>query len=167
MSKAALFWGTAVVSIALDQLTKWYVRSTMPVFTSIPVVDGLFHLTHVENPGGAFSFLAAAPESVRRPFFLVVSVVAMFALVWMLRQVEEHQRLLTFALGGVLGGAVGNFIDRAWNGVVTDFLDVQWRGAHWPAFNVADSFISVGIVVLLGFSLFAREPEESEGNRRS
>jgi signal peptidase II len=92
------------------------------------------------------------------PFFLGVSVVAIITLVYMIRRIEPRQSLVLFALGCILGGAIGNLIDRALVGQVTDFLDFHWRGWYWPAFNVADSGISVGMVILILHSLLARDP---------
>lgn len=153
MSKHAIFLTTATLGLVLDQITKVYIRATLPLYESIAVIDSLFHITHAENPGGAFSLFADAHASIRRPFFLTVSVIATVALIYMLRQVREDQKLLSFALGAIFGGAIGNFIDRAWFGVVTDFLDVHWHGYYWPAFNVADAFISTGITILLAHSI--------------
>ena len=155
----------AVVSgvvLVADQLTKWWIRDAMALYDSIPILDSFFHLTYVRNTGGAFSFLAGASEAVRVPFFLAASALAIGVLGYFIRQVPDDDRLLQFALSGVLGGALGNLIDRVTLGHVTDFLDVQFRGHHWPAFNVADSFISVGVVILLAHSLFASERTEHD-----
>jgi signal peptidase II len=147
--------------LAADQLTKWYIEKSVALYQSIPVIDSFFHITHVRNSGGAFSLLANADDAIRIPFFLVASIIAIGALVYLLRQVSPHQKLLLFALAGVLGGALGNGVDRVRIGQVTDFLDFHWRGYYWPAFNVADSFITVGVVILLLHSLFAKHPEEA------
>ncbi|HYD48670.1 MAG TPA: signal peptidase II [Terriglobales bacterium] len=163
MSKYALFSSTAIIAAVLDQLTKIYIRSTMPLYTSIEVVDSFFNLTHVANPGGAFSLFADGHPVLRRLFFVGASTAALFFLLYMIRQVHESQRLLTLALGAILGGAVGNLIDRVWFGAVTDFLDFYWNDHHWPAFNIADSCISVGIAVLMAFSLFGKDPSAQTG----
>ena len=150
----ALFAGGVVL---VDQATKWLITHSIELHDSIPVVDSLFHITYVRNRGGAFSVLADQPDILRLPFFVVVSVIAFSALVYFLRTVSDRQRLLLFALAGILGGAIGNFIDRISAGTVVDFLDFHWRGYYWPAFNVADCFISVGTVIVLLYSLFAKE----------
>lgn len=149
------------IVLVLDQLTKIWVRATFQLYESVPVIDGFFHFTYVHNPGGAFGMLRDADASIRLPFFLIVSVVAVGALVLFVRQLPTEQRFLQFALGLVLGGALGNLIDRAWFGYVTDFLDVFWGSYHWPAFNIADSGISVGIVILLYYSVFVPESKEN------
>lgn len=165
MSAKSLFVAAVTGSVLVfDQLSKWYVRRTMPLFHSIPVVDSCFHLTHVRNSGGAFSLFATADDAVRIPFFFFASVLAIGALLYFVRQVQPGQRLLLFALAGILGGALGNLVDRLTAGQVTDFLDLHWRGYHWPAFNVADSFITVGVVVLLAHSLFASDDGEEPGS---
>jgi len=159
MKKAILVAAVASSVVALDQATKYYIRSTVALYDSFPVVDSFFHITHVTNPGGAFNFLSHASESVRMPFFYLATVLALGALVYFLRQIPARQTGLLIALAGVLGGAIGNLIDRVYFGAVTDFLDVFWRDYHWPAFNVADSFISIGVAVLLIHSL--RAPHEA------
>ena len=143
--------------LVLDQLTKWAVREAIPLGSAVPVIDGFFNLVHVRNSGGAFSLFAGTDAALRVPFFLIASAIAITVLVYFLRQVEPQQRVLTFALSGVLGGALGNLVDRIIAGKVTDFLDVYLGSYHWPAFNVADSFISIGVVIMLAHSLFFDE----------
>lgn len=157
MSKYVFVGAVALTVVILDQFTKWLIVRDMTLHESIPVIDSLFHITYVRNRGGAFSILADQPDFLRLPFFLTVSVVAFSALVYFLRTVGEHQKLLLFALAGILGGAIGNFIDRVSVGTVVDFLDFHWRGYYFPAFNVADSFITTGTVVVLVYSLFVSE----------
>jgi signal peptidase II len=158
MKKYVLVFGVAALILGLDQLTKWYIRATVQLYESIPIIDSLFHITYVRNKGGAFSLFAGVSDALRVPFFLGVSVVAIITLVYMIRRIEPRQSLVLFALGCILGGAIGNLIDRALVGQVTDFLDFHWRGWYWPAFNVADSGISVGMVILILHSLLARDP---------
>lgn len=167
MSKNAFVALIAGSVLVFDQVTKWYIRKTFALYEQLAVIDSLFHITHVRNTGGAFSLLADAGEGVRVPFFLLASAVAIGALVYFLRQVHPRQRLLQFALAAILGGALGNLVDRVVAGHVTDFIDVHWRGYHWPAFNVADSFITIGVSLLmiqslwpsLGFNPDAGQPQ--------
>lgn len=149
------------IVLVLDQLTKIWVRATFQLYETVPVIEGFFHFTYVHNPGGAFGLLRDADESVRLPFFIGVSVLAVGALLLFVRDLPTELRFLQFALGMVLGGALGNLIDRAYFGYVTDFLDVFWGSYHWPAFNIADSGISVGIVILLYYSLFTPDPRRA------
>lgn len=158
--KYVLVSGVAAVVVALDQLTKWMIRDRLDLYDSIIVIPDFFQITHLTNTGGAFGILAGADAAWRLPFFLTVAVIAFGVLFYFVRSVPPQQRLLLFGLGGILGGAIGNFIDRALAGAVTDFLYFHWRDYYWPAFNVADSFISIGMVILIGYSLFVGEVRE-------
>jgi len=140
--------------LLLDQLTKLYIDKTMKLYQSIPVVDGLFSITYLRNRGAAFSFLADA--SWRLPFFLLATVIAVIAILVAFTKLRADQGFAAFSLTMILAGAVGNLIDRVRMGEVIDFLDVYWRSHHWPAFNVADSAICVG-VALLAFDMFREE----------
>lgn len=136
--------------LGLDQATKLYVHATFQLHESRPVIEAFFHLTYVRNPGAAFGLMARQSESFLRWFFPVVTVLAVVALVAYFMKVPAHR---TYALWGIcliVGGAVGNGIDRLWLGQVIDFLDVHWRDMyHWPAFNLADSAICTGVGLLL------------------
>jgi signal peptidase II len=147
----------ALAVVGLDQASKSLIQHRMEMYQSIPVIDGFFHITYVRNTGGAFGFLHEANAAIRLPFFISVSILAVGALLYFVRQVEARQYLLLAALGAILGGALGNLTDRMWMGTVVDFLDVHYRGWYWPTFNVADSFISTGVVVLLLHSLLVGE----------
>jgi len=162
MSKKTLVASVSAGVLALDQLTKWWIRSDLRPGESIPVLGSCFHIVHARNPGGAFSFLAGAHAGFRTVFFLVASVVAIAVLVHLIRTTPQRQKLLLVALSGLLGGALGNLVDRVRLGHVTDFLDFHWEGYHWPAFNVADSFITLGLCVLVLHVLFGSDPEKSE-----
>jgi signal peptidase II len=155
VSKYAFVAAVAGAVVVLDQFTKWLITRTFVLHESLPIVNSLFHITYVRNRGAAFSILAEQPDIIRLPFFILVSIVAFSALVYFLRSVASDQRLLLFALAGILGGALGNFIDRISVGTVVDFLDFHWRGYYFPAFNVADSFITVGTAIVLLYSLTA------------
>ena len=143
------FYLIALAIVLTDQATKAIVVRTMRLGQSIPIVPGYFDLTFVLNPGAAFSLLATLPERIRSPFFILVSVAAaVLIVVYRARHLRGH-RLATVSLGLILGGAVGNLIDRIRYGVVVDFLDAHVHQYHWPVFNVADSAISVGVTLLL------------------
>jgi signal peptidase II len=157
MKKYLFVLSVAAVVVLLDQATKWYIRHTVSLYESIAVIDSLFHITYVRNSGGAFGLFAASNQALRLPFFLLVSLIAVVALLFFVRRVEPGHRWLLFALGAILGGALGNLVDRMASGAVTDFLDFHWHGYHWPAFNVADSCISTGMVILLLYSLLVHD----------
>jgi len=162
------YLGTVTGSLVLvDQLAKFWASHSLRARPAgkMTIIDGLLDLTYVQNTGAAWGFLGGAPAWFRRPFFLVVSLAAVAFIVWIYRKVERGQWLLATALAAVLGGAVGNFIDRALNGYVIDFLDAHWyEGPHWPTFNVADIGISVGVVALfVEMFLGARRPQGQKG----
>ncbi|HWS76127.1 MAG TPA: signal peptidase II [Quisquiliibacterium sp.] len=137
----------AVVVVLLDQLTKWLVTRSFSFAQRRPVIDGFFDLTLVYNKGAAFSFLAGA-GGWQRWFFIGIGVAAALFILYLLWR-HGSQRLFALGLALILGGAVGNVIDRVLHGHVVDFVLLHWRGLYWPAFNVADSAITVGAVLLV------------------
>jgi signal peptidase II len=139
--------------LLLDQATKILAAQTIALYERIPVIPAFFDLTHLRNPGAAFSLFAQAPDWFRQPFFFVVTGIAIVALSFFLSRVKEEGLLITVAVSGILAGAVGNLIDRIMYGEVIDFLLFYWRDYHWPAFNVADSCITLGVIGLLWTSL--------------
>ena len=145
LRRAAL---VAAVVLALDQGTKALVQRTMRLHQSIRVTS-FFDLTYLRNPGAAFSLFRDAPATIRLPLFLLVTVVVSAALVSYLRSTPVERTWTVVALGAILGGALGNLVCRVRYGEVVDFVYLHWGEWYWPAFNVADSAISVGAVVLL------------------
>lgn len=141
-----IFSAVVLGSLVLDQATKVLVDRTMDIYQSVPVIDGLFSITYLRNRGAAFSFLA--DFSYRLPFFILVSVVALGVIAATFRKLRDDQHLAAAALALIFSGALGNLIDRVRLGEVIDFLDVYWKTYHWPAFNVADSAICVGVTLL-------------------
>ena len=150
---AALVAGAVLV---LDQASKAIVARSMWLHETIPL-GPFFALTYVRNTGAAFGVLAAAPTVVRLPLFLAVTVVAAVALLAFLRRTSPAERWLVGALGGILGGAMGNLVCRVRFGEVIDFFDLHWGDLHWPMFNVADSAITLGVAVVLVHGLRGRE----------
>ena len=143
------FYLISLVIVLLDQLAKLLVDRSMRLGQSIPIVPGFFDLTFVLNPGAAFSLFATLPEWIRNPFFILLSVgAAVLIVAYRSRHLRENH-LASVSLALILGGAIGNLIDRLWYGVVVDFLDAHIYQYHWPIFNVADSAISVGVALLL------------------
>jgi len=161
-SKYLILLALTPLILVFDQLTKLYIDKTMQLYQSIPVIDGLFSITYLRNRGAAFSFLSDA--SWRLPFFLLATVIAVIAILVAFRKLRDEQRFAAVSLTLILSGAVGNLIDRVRMGEVIDFLDVYWGTHHWPAFNVADSAICVG-VALLALDMF-REEKRLKQERR-
>jgi signal peptidase II len=147
-------WVTAIVVV--DQLTKAIVDRAMSLHDSIPLIPGIFNLTYIRNTGAAFGIFAGSHEVFRRPFLIGVSILAIGFIIVMLRRLRDGEAGLATALAFILGGALGNLIDRIFYGEVIDFLDVYWSRYHWPAFNVADSFITIGVTITLFYLIRAK-----------
>lgn len=145
-SRYILFSAIAGVGIIIDQITKIAIDRSMQLFDSIPIVENFFHITYVRNKGAAFSFLSNA--SWRLPFFITVSIIAAAVILIAFRKLRDDQMLAHISLAMIFSGAVGNLVDRVRLGEVIDFLDAHWYRHHWPAFNVADSLICVGVFLL-------------------
>lgn len=153
-TKLVLSWLTVIV--ALDQITKLIVDRTMPLYHSIPIIDGFFDLTYIRNTGAAFGILAGSGAAFRLPFLMFFSLLAIGFIVVMLRRLPERETGLIIALTFILGGAIGNLIDRFAYGEVIDFLDFYWANYHWPAFNIADSFITIGVTITVYYLIKAK-----------
>ena len=158
------FYLISLVIVLLDQLAKLLVVRSMRPGQNIPIVPGFFDLTFVLNPGAAFSLFATLPEWIRNPFFILISAAAAVLIVAYRSRYLRENRLASVSLALILGGAIGNLIDRLRYGVVVDFLDAHIYQYHWPIFNVADSSISVGVALLLIEMLLERR-RERKGSR--
>jgi signal peptidase II len=135
--------------LGLDQATKLYIHHTFILHESRPVVTDFFHLTYVRNSGAAFGLLARQNATFLRLFFPLVTLFAVVILLLYFKHTPRQRVLTLSGICLIIGGAVGNGIDRLWLGQVIDFLDFFWQTYHWPAFNVADSAICVGVGCLL------------------
>ncbi len=144
--KYLILLAVSAVVLLLDQATKLYIDRTMDLHTSITVVKNFFNITYLRNTGAAFSFLSNF--SYRLPFFILISVVAVTVILVVFHRLRPDQRFTAVALALIFSGALGNLIDRIRLGEVIDFLDAHWYDHHWPAFNVADSAICVGVALL-------------------
>ena len=145
------WFAIAALVVVLDQLTKWVAVRTLQDFDRVPVIAGFFDFTLVYNTGAAFSFLADA-GGWQRWFFTAIGVAAALFIVLLLWR-HGSQRLFGWSLTLILGGAIGNLIDRFAHGKVTDFVLLYWQNYHFPAFNVADSAITIGAVLLIADEL--------------
>jgi len=142
--------------LILDQATKAWVLANLPLGGSIPVIPGFFDLTHVHNPGGAFGFLAGMSAEIRSLLFVAISLLAAGLILYFYWQTPIRQRFLAVGISLLFGGAVGNLVDRLRFGIVIDFLDLYVGSLHWPAFNVADSAITIGVVIFAYHILFRK-----------
>jgi len=152
----------SLIALVLDQWTKIAVDGSMRLYESIAVIPG-FNLTYVHNTGAAFSFLSEAGGWQRWFFAAMALIISVVLTVWLYR-LKSHETLLAVALSLVLGGAIGNLIDRLAYGYVIDFLDVYYQSWHWPAFNIADMAISAGVFLMLleNFGIGVNKPEEDD-----
>jgi len=149
----------SVTVVILDQITKWAILKWVPLYDKVPV-NSFINITHQENAGAAFSFLANA-GGWQRWFFVVLAVgVSGVISVWIWRLRKTQQTVLAIGLALVLGGAIGNVIDRIRLGHVIDFIQVLIAGWPFPSFNVADSAISVGAAFLIFDALFISGRQE-------
>jgi signal peptidase II len=135
--------------VVLDQATKALVRAKLPLHESVSVIPGFFDLTHVRNTGAAFGMFNSVDFDYKPFVMVLVALVALGAVASYAFTLPPQQRMARLGLALILGGAIGNLIDRATAGFVVDFVDVYWRGVHFWAFNVADSAITVGVVLML------------------
>lgn len=135
--------------IALDQLTKNLILQRFSLGESLTVVTGIFNFTYVRNPGAAFGLFSRLDPGIRVPFFIIVPLIALAVIFYVFKKVEETDLKLATALSLVIGGAVGNLIDRAAYNYVIDFIDLHWDKSHFPAFNIADVAICLGVGFLI------------------
>ncbi|MBM3224545.1 MAG: signal peptidase II [Candidatus Tectomicrobia bacterium] len=145
-----LLFGSVVFGIlVLDQVTKLYVHQTFALHESRPVIANFFSFTYVRNSGAAFGMLAQQSPTFIRLFFPTVTAVALLGLGIYFARVPAQYVLRLWGLCLIIAGALGNGVDRLWLGQVIDFIDVHWHTYHWPAFNVADSSICIGVGLLM------------------
>lgn len=138
--KNILIFSSALIAVLLDQLSKFLIRKNFELNESIPVLKGIFHLTYATNTGAAFSIFQGF-----NLFFIIFSIIVVGVIVYYIRNIKEDEKLMQLAAGLLLGGTIGNLIDRILFGAVTDFLDFR----IWPIFNIADSAVTVSVVLLI------------------
>ena len=159
---------TVPLVLIADQVTKALAVSYLHPRGVVSVIDGFFRLKYTENPGAAWGLLRTASPTFRIPFFIIVSLLAIGLIVWFFRRIEPHKKLLPLAISLVMGGALGNLIDRVRMGKVVDFVDwyitIGGDEKHWPTFNVADAAITVGVALLIieMFIGYKKEPKQAK-----
>lgn len=153
-TRGGLLWVLIVATVVLDQAVKAAVVAWIPLYGAIPVISGVFDLVHVRNAGVAFGLMNSLDHPQRGMFTSALALVALASIVFYARFVQAHERLARMGLSLILGGAVGNLIDRLRQGYVVDFVDLYVRGWHFWAFNVADAAITVGAVLVCVDILF-------------
>ncbi len=157
MNRYVSFLISSGVIVFLDQLSKNIIQRTMRIHESIQVINDFFSLTYIRNRGAAFGLLADKADGFRFIFFLITSVIALFILWYLFLKPFKTDKSAQVSISLIAGGAIGNLIDRIRFGEVVDFLDFYVGNYHWPAFNVADSAITIGIALFFLCNLFVRK----------
>ena len=161
--RSSLLLCVAGLVVLLDQITKVWVDKTMRVYDNQSIIPGILDLHYIRNTGAAFGFLSGSHEGFRVPFFILVSVVAVGIILFLFYRLEDSEVMMPVALSLVLGGAIGNLVDRIRLGEVIDFILVHYKTFRWPAFNVADIAITVGVFLLI-LRIFIFERVSSRDN---
>lgn len=158
LKKYISFGVVSGIVVLLDQISKALVLKYMPLSDVVRIIPGFFNLTHVHNPGGAFGFMARNSSAFRHWLFLVAALFALIMIVYFYHQTPKDRPFFGLALALIFGGAIGNLIDRLRFGEVVDFLDVHVGALHWPTFNIADSGVTIGVIIFLLHILFKKVP---------
>jgi signal peptidase II len=145
------------IVMVLDQITKYVINAHVRLHDTITVIPGFFNITHVRNKGAAFGLFSDLPDHWRSAFFIVITLLAVAALVALIVKTQERLPVYSFSL--IAGGALGNLVDRVRYGEVVDFVQWYVSSYYWPSFNVADSAITIGIVLLAIEMLFGKQPD--------
>ena len=141
MNKKNIFiFSTGLIILILDQLTKLFIRKNLQLNKSIPIIKDVLHLTYITNTGSAFGLFKNF-----NLLFIIFSIIVIITVLFLIRKVKENERFLQIAFGFLLGGTLGNLIDRLISGTVTDFIDFR----IWPVFNVADSAVTVSVIIFI------------------
>ncbi len=151
----------AVIVLLLDRIAKWAVASNIALHDSVLVIPGFFRLTHVQNTGAAFGLFAESSAQWKVGALVIFSVVALLIVCALLWKNGHSLSTTSIGLSLILGGALGNLWDRLFTGHVVDFLDFYIGNYHWPAFNVADSAIVIGAILLVSEIVFAKSASET------
>ena len=157
-TKYYLLLAVATLVVIIDQVSKYIIVAHIGLYESITVIPGFFNIVHVQNPGAAFGLFSQQAPMIRNIVLIGASVIAMGVILYLFYQTPATYPLLSAGFALILGGAAGNMIDRLRWGKVVDFLDLYFGSFHWPAFNVADSAISVGMVVFAYYVIFRKVP---------
>lgn len=157
-----LYYILALFVICLDQLTKWTIVINMKIGESIPIIENFFYITSHRNRGAAWGILQG-----QMWFFYIVTVIVIIGIIYYIQRHVQHRRLLGVALGLMLGGAIGNFIDRLFRKEVVDFLDTYIFGYDFPIFNIADSALCIGVGLFFLQALLEHRQEKKQNSKQA
>ncbi|UCD84164.1 MAG: signal peptidase II [Deltaproteobacteria bacterium] len=163
--KYLILTGVAPVILLIDQFSKYYIDSHFLPHRPVAILNNFFQINYIRNIGAAFGLFSNLSSELRGPLFISISILAILMILSFFIKLEDRQRLLSFSFSLILGGALGNFIDRIRLGYVIDFLDIHWYDYyHWPAFNIADTAITVGVILLLLEIITGYKEERDSGS---
>lgn len=157
LNRISRYWWVTIGLIVADQITKALVHQSLGLYDSVSVIPGLIDLVHVRNEGVAFGLLNSADLPFKAVLTSALAVAALLGIALYARQLQAHERIARFGLACILGGAIGNLIDRVRQGYVLDFVDVYWGAWHFWAFNVADASITVGALLVFADLLLVKQ----------
>ncbi|TET22546.1 MAG: signal peptidase II [Candidatus Aminicenantes bacterium] len=162
MNRRSFYFLFILFFLIVDQLTKFIISRSIGLNNSLSVIPGFFDLVHVRNKGAIFGIFSQSGSQVVHILLMLASLVALALVIYYFFKTAISEKLLKISLSLILAGALGNLIDRIFRGYVIDFLDFSIKGWHWPSFNVADSCISVGALLLIFILFFKRSPKCSQ-----
>jgi signal peptidase II len=148
--------------VFMDQITKYYIVNNVSANEPIVILENFSQITYVLNRGAAFGFLSDKAEKIRHPFFVTISFIAIALIIYIFFTLKKEDVLAGYSLCLILSGAIGNLIDRIRIRAVVDFIDIHYYNYHWPAFNIADALITVG-VFLMAIDVIKKHRAEKEG----
>ncbi len=156
-----LFFSTAILALALDQTSKFIIKTKMGIYQSIPVIKGFFNITHIENSGISFGMFNNGSNEIKRWILAAAVSAAMIAIfIYWLRN-RTRDKLFDISWGLIIGGAAGNLIDRILTGRVTDFLEFYYKTWSFPVFNIADTCVTAGVFLIIIHTLFVKEKKDA------
>jgi signal peptidase II len=159
MKQRIPYFGLIIILLVIDQVTKAMIARNIFLNSSVDVIPGFFQLVHIRNRGAIFGFFNQSGNQLIYLILTLASLTALGLVIYYFFRTPVEEKFLRISLSLILAGALGNFIDRIFRGYVIDFLDLSFRGWHWPSFNVADSCISIGALMLIFTLLFKRSPK--------
>jgi signal peptidase II len=163
--KYLILIGVAPGIFLIDQLSKYFISIYLPPQQPVAILENFLHINYIRNVGAAFGLLSHLSSQVRTPLFLGISILAILMILFFFSRLEAKQSFLSSSLSLILGGALGNFLDRIRLGYVVDFLDFHWYDRyHWPAFNIADTAITVGVILLILEVISSSKEEQDSGS---
>jgi len=150
---------TSITILILDQIIKYVVKTKMHLYESISIIKDILNITYIQNPGVSFGLLGGSENEIKRWILVLIIAFAIVLVTVYWFTYRQKNFFYNFASGLILGGALGNFIDRLLIGKVIDFIDVGYKNFRWPVFNFADTSISTGIGILIFYFLFLKQKE--------